>query len=76
MSIPVATSEQLTLGLKEEATRLGFGLVGVCPAVSPVFLAHFDEWLSAGYAGEMRYLADRRSAYEHPRTYSTACAVC
>jgi len=61
------SSDHLTARLKAEALRLGFALAGACPAVTPQGLSHFDQWLSAGYAGEMHYLADRRAAYEHPR---------
>jgi epoxyqueuosine reductase len=57
----------LTAALKDEAKRLGFDLVGVCPAVAPPRIESFRRWLGAGYAGQMRYLADRRAAYEHPR---------
>jgi epoxyqueuosine reductase len=57
----------LTHELKHEARRLGFDLVGVCPAVQPGRLAGFHQWLQAGYAGEMRYLQERAEAYEHPR---------
>lgn len=65
--MPTTSTEQLTDQLKAEALRLGFTQAGVCPAVTPQGLSHFDQWLSAGYAGEMHYLADRRAAYEHPR---------
>lgn len=57
---------QLTTTLKEAAHALGFPLVGVCAAKVPGGLARFHEWLTAGYAGEMRFLADRAAAYEHP----------
>jgi len=57
----------LTTNLKTEARRLGFGHSGVCPAVEPAGLVRFDQWLSAGYAGRMRYLPDRAEAYRHPR---------
>ena len=56
----------LTERLKAEARDLGFGLVGVCPAVEPSGMARFREWLAAGYAGEMNYLADRADAYADP----------
>ena len=66
MPSPVdATS--LTTELKSAAAQLGFARSGACPAVGPAGLVRFDEWLAAGYAGEMRYLPDRRTAYEHPR---------
>jgi epoxyqueuosine reductase len=58
---------ELTTELKQRAAELGFSLSGVCPAVAPPGAARLDEWLAAGYAGEMRYLADRRDAYHDPR---------
>jgi epoxyqueuosine reductase len=60
-------SASLTAALKEDARRIGFDLVGACPAVGPAGITRFYEWLEAGYAGEMRYLPDRREAYVHPR---------
>ena len=56
----------ITTRLKQEARRLGFDLAGACPAVAPSGLHNLHQWLAAGYAGEMRYLADRVTAYEHP----------
>lgn len=58
---------ELTCALKAEAARLGFSLAGACPTVTPTGIHRFHEWLAAGYAGEMEYLARRRTAYEHPR---------
>ena len=60
------TPDQLTNDLKRTARELGFSLVGVCDAATPPGLQRFDEWLAAGFAGEMDYLAGRRAAYEHP----------
>lgn len=57
---------ELTTGVKRRAAELGFTLVGVCPAVSPAGVTRLDEWLAAGYAGQMRYLANRREAYADP----------
>jgi len=57
----------LTEELKNRAGELGFSLAGVCPAVAPPGAERFDEWLAAGYAGQMRYLGDRREAYHDPR---------
>ena len=56
----------LTADLKATARQLGFALAGACPAVSPPGLARLDAWLEAGYAGQMGYLAGRRTAYDHP----------
>ena len=58
----------LTSNLKRAAHRLGFELVGVCPAVTPLGITRFHEWLEAGYAGQMNYLQQRAAAYEHPRS--------
>src|SRR6187200_2438200 len=57
---------ELTTELKQRASDLGFSLCGVCPAVSPPGAAKLDEWLAAGYAGQMHYLANRREAYRDP----------
>ena len=59
--------QKLTSALKTKAHTLGFRLAGICPAVAPTETSRFEEWLDAGYAGQMHYLGDRREAYEHPR---------
>jgi epoxyqueuosine reductase len=51
-----------------EARALGFDLVGIAPAVGPATSAEFQEWLDAGFAGEMNYLERRRQAYDHPQS--------
>ncbi len=56
----------LTSDLKQKAETLGFELSGVCSADAPAGLGRLDEWLAAGYAGQMQYIADRREAYAHP----------
>lgn len=58
---------ELTERLKRTAVELGFELAGVCPAVEPGGASRLAEWLAAGYAGEMRFIADRQAAYAHPR---------
>jgi epoxyqueuosine reductase len=64
---PTTPVGELTARLKAEARRLGFTLVGVCPAIAPTGATRLAEWLDRGYAGEMAYLATRKQAYEHPR---------
>jgi epoxyqueuosine reductase len=64
---PTTAAGELTARLKAEARRVGFTLVGVCPAVAPTGATRLAEWLDRGYAGEMAYLANRKEAYEHPR---------
>jgi len=60
-------TKALTDDLKAEAARLGFSLAGACPAVTPSGIARLGDWLDAGFAGEMGYIEERRTAYEHPR---------
>ena len=49
------------------ARECGFELAGVAPAL-PVDAARYRDWVAAGYAGEMRYLTDRRAGVrEDPR---------
>jgi epoxyqueuosine reductase len=57
----------LTAALKSEAQRLGFSLSGATPAAAPPHIEEFAQWLAAGCAGEMHYLAARADAYRHPR---------
>src|SRR5215210_7320751 len=62
---------QFESSLKAQAYGLGFDLVG-CARLGPAETAGaFDEWVAAGYAGEMHYLArgaekrrDTRLPYE------------
>lgn len=58
---------KLTRNLKLKAQEIGFSLCGVCAAVPPPGASRLDEWLAAGYAGKMQYIAARRDAYDHPR---------
>ncbi len=44
----------------ELARAAGFDLCGIAPAAEFPELAHLNEWLERGYAGEMRYLHDPR----------------
>jgi epoxyqueuosine reductase len=58
---------ELTSEIKRQAAELGFSRCGVCPVIAPPGAARLDEWLAAGYAGQMHYFADRRDAYGDPR---------
>ncbi len=57
----------LTDDLKSRAAELGFAPLGICPAVGAAGFKRFEQWLAAGYAGEMEYLPRRAEAYAHPR---------
>ena len=57
----------LTTAYIKEFLANDFDLIGICAAATPHGLSNFHSWLDSGYAGEMDYLSDRRSAYEHPK---------
>ncbi len=49
-----------TAWITKLAKELGFDLCGVARVEAFPELAHFEEWLARGYAGEMNYLEDPR----------------
>jgi epoxyqueuosine reductase len=49
-------------GIRELARECGFELAGVAAAVPADDRARYHEWVVSGWAGEMRYLSDRRAA--------------
>jgi epoxyqueuosine reductase len=59
---------ECTNWITERAAAIGFSSVGIAPAVAAEGIKHLDEWLAAGYGGTMAWLADRRDAYDHPRS--------
>jgi epoxyqueuosine reductase len=61
------TIAHLTADLKAEAQRLGFDLVGIAPAVPPPRADTLHDWLEAGHAGEMAWLAKNAIRRADPR---------
>ena len=59
-------ADDLTTRLKAEATRLGFELVGVAPAVVPLGYGRYREWLELGREAGMAYLRHQAEARSHP----------
>jgi epoxyqueuosine reductase len=57
---------ELTTLIKSRAATLGFAHCGICAPVPPTRLTKLDEWLAAGFGGQMHYIADRRDAYADP----------
>ncbi len=43
--------------VRRAAEEAGFDLAGIAPASDAPELKHFPEWIAAGHAGEMKYLA-------------------
>jgi epoxyqueuosine reductase len=64
--VPTMDAAALSAALKEESFRLGFDLAGAAPAVAPPSFDRLRQWLADGFAGRMRYLADRLDAYRDP----------
>jgi epoxyqueuosine reductase len=58
--------------VKDAARSVGFELVGIAPATSPPGFPKLQDWLRAGFAGEMQYMPRREAAYEHPRHVSAS----
>ena len=55
--------------VKERARELGFDLVGIATLGAVESAGHFDEWIAAGYAGDMAYLergAEKRHDTRRP----------
>jgi epoxyqueuosine reductase len=64
--VSAKSASKLTESIRSEATKHGFDLVGICPAIEPAGFSRFEQWLASGYHGEMSYLPDRKQAYRHP----------
>jgi len=65
--------------VRELARRCGFELAGATPAIPAADRARYHQWVGAGFAGEMRYLTDRRAAVrDDPRNLlaSAQSVVC
>lgn len=54
--------------IKEKARSLGFDLVGIAPIGPFPEAVFYPKWLESGYAGEMRYLENQKSARMDPRS--------
>ena len=57
------TASELTSEIvRQQAQECGFELAGVARAEPAADRERYRRWVEAGYAGEMRYLTDRRAA--------------
>ena len=71
------TSAESTGRVIEISRDVGFDLCGVAPAEEFPELAHLEEWLARGYAGDMRYLRDaRRRSLSHVVQGARSVIVC
>lgn len=56
----------MTLALKARSRSLGFDQTGIAPAVAPLDYDRFQDWLRAGNAAGMGYLARHEEVRAHP----------
>jgi epoxyqueuosine reductase len=76
--VPPLVGHALAEAVKRKARELGFDLVGIAPADPSAHLQYVREWLDAGKAGTMDYLARRFEERVDPRAYlpGAASVVC
>jgi epoxyqueuosine reductase len=69
---------QLAADLKVRARELGFDRVGIAPAHPSRYRDYFRQWLDAGQAGSMDYLASRFAERTDPGAYlpGAASVIC
>jgi epoxyqueuosine reductase len=71
------TSAECTGRVIEISRAVGFDHCGVAPAQEFPELAHLEEWLARGYAGDMHYLRDaRRRSLSHVVQGARSVIVC
>ena len=58
--------KEITDSVKSKAYEIGFDLVGISPAGSFPESQFYKEWLSRGYAGEMKYMERNPEKREDP----------
>lgn len=64
-----APLDDLKARLIEEARRLGFAAIGFAPAADdPVRAARLEEWLAAGFHGDMQWMEDRADVRRGPQS--------
>ena len=59
---------QLSQSIRDATSSAGFDTIGFVPAFNPPGFSRLESWLDAGYAGEMHYFDERRSAYQSPES--------
>ncbi len=65
-SVGPSKKAALSSRIKEEAQRLGFGLVGISPVAPPPREQFFAQWLRAGFAEEFHPTENRLKRPDAP----------
>jgi epoxyqueuosine reductase len=78
-----AYNSDLAAGIKRAALDAGFDLSGIAPVADSDELKRFPEWISAGHAGEMKYMEARndqgelkRASLSHAAPWAKSVIVC
>lgn len=61
-----ADLRQVSEQLKATGIQLGFDVLKIAPAVSPVGYHPLLEWIANGYDADMHWIRRRQEAYQHP----------
>jgi epoxyqueuosine reductase len=76
-------SAEITTTIKQAAKDAGFELAGIAPVEDSPELKYFPQWIAAGHAGEMKYLAARdeqgrlkRASLAHTGPWARSVVVC
>lgn len=64
--ISAADVQQVSEQLKVVGSQLGFNVLKIAPAVSPVGYHPLLEWIANGYDADMQWIRRRQEAYQHP----------
>ncbi len=64
---------ELVQRIKQRGRQLGFDLVGMAPAREVPRWRQLCEWVHAGYAAGMTYVARRLEVYRHPEAILPGC---
>ncbi len=77
------SSGEITRIIKQSALDAGFDLAGIAPVEDGPEREHFEDWIAAGHAGEMKYLEARdeqdrlkRASLSHVAPWARSVVVC
>ena len=68
-----ADQSELSEIIKSSARELGFDLVGIAAATTPLGFHPFLSWIEKGFAADMSWMERRKDAYQHPAGVLPGC---
>jgi epoxyqueuosine reductase len=79
----IFSADEIKAAVMRAATEAGFDRAGVAPVDDAPELEHFPRWISAGHAGDMKYMAARdqqgrlkRASLSHASPWARSVVVC